>query len=106
MEPLSLEDLDEIDLLLTELKISQGKGNLIICTVASPAYRENVIEVIKERFPARIMAVENGDRLISDLRSIRPLEKDSEGFFLRCLAKIFWTLETTSASFFTEGFQV
>ena len=40
MEPISLEDLDEVDLLLTELKISQGKGNLILCTVASPAYRE------------------------------------------------------------------
>ena len=76
MEPLSLEDLDEVDLLLTELKISQGKGNLILCTVASPAYREKVIEVIKARFPARILPVENGDLLISDLRSIKPKEEE------------------------------
>ena len=54
MEPISLEDLDEVDLLLTELEISQGKGNLILCTVASPAYREKVIEVIKARFPCRV----------------------------------------------------
>ncbi len=74
MEPLSLGDLDEIDLLLTELRISQGKGNLILCTVASPAYREKVLGVIKDRFPARILSVENGDRLISDLRSIKPKE--------------------------------
>ena len=42
MEPLSLGDLDEVDLLLTELEISQGKGNLILCTVASPAYNVGV----------------------------------------------------------------
>jgi hypothetical protein len=77
MEPLSLvEDLDEIDLLLTELKISQGKGNLILCTVASPAYREKVIEVIKTRFPARIMAIEDGDHLISDLRTLQPKKEE------------------------------
>ena len=76
MEPLSLEDLDEVDLLLTELEISQGKGNLILCTVASPAYRDLVIEAIARRFPARVMAVESGDALISDLRSIKPDEKE------------------------------
>lgn len=76
MEPLSLEDLDEVDLLLTELKISQGNGNLILCTVASPAYRERIIEVIKARFPARILSVENGDSLISDLRSIKPKREE------------------------------
>ena len=76
MEPLSLEDLDEVDLLLTELKISQGKGNLILCTVASPAYREKVIKVIGARFPARILSVENGDRLISDLRSLLPKKEE------------------------------
>ena len=60
MEPISLEDLDEVDLLLTELEISQGKRNLILCVVASPAYREKVIEVIKARFSTRIPPVENG----------------------------------------------
>jgi hypothetical protein len=76
METVALEDLDEVDLLLTELEISQGKGNLILCTVASPAYRDHVIEAIARRFPVRVMAVESGDALISDLRSIKPDEKE------------------------------
>ncbi len=75
MDQVALEDLDEIDLLLTELKISQGRGNLILCTIASPAYREKVIRAIKERFSARIIPVDNGDRLISDLRSQRAKEE-------------------------------
>jgi tetratricopeptide (TPR) repeat protein len=85
MEQISLKDIDEVDLLLTELEISQGKGNLILCIVASPAYRERVIEVIKERFPARIQPVETGDNLISDLRSIQPKEGEI----------LIWTLPET-----------
>ena len=84
METVALEDLDEVDLMLTELEISQGKGNLILCTVASPAYRDRVIEAIKRRFPVQVMAVENGDALIWDLRSIKPDEKT-----------LIWTLPET-----------
>jgi hypothetical protein len=51
MWSISREDLDEVDLLLTELEISQGRGNLVLCIVASPAYREKVIEAVKARFP-------------------------------------------------------
>ncbi|OPY51795.1 MAG: photosystem I assembly protein Ycf3 [Methanosaeta sp. PtaU1.Bin112] len=72
MESISLEDLDEIDLLLTELDISQGRGNLVLCIVASPAYRKKVIEAVKTRFPCRVKAVEKGDELISELRSVKP----------------------------------
>ena len=85
METVALEDLDEVDLLLTELEISRGKGNLILCTVASPAYRDHVIEAIARRFPVRVMAVESGDALISDLRSIKPNEKEV----------LIWTLPET-----------
>ena len=76
MEPFFLEDLDEVDLILTELEISQGKGKLILCTVASPAYRDRVIQAIKRRFPIRVMAIENGDKLIYDLRSLKPDDKE------------------------------
>ena len=76
MEPISLEDLDEVDLLLTGLEISQGKGNLVLCIIASPAYREKVIEVIKARYPTRVLAVETGDKLISDLRNLKAAKKD------------------------------
>ena len=75
MESISLEDLDEVDLLLTELEISQGRRNLILCIVASPAYREKVIEVIKARFPCRVQAVEKGDNLISDLQKCSGRER-------------------------------
>lgn len=85
MESISLEDLDEIDLLLTELEISQGKGNLVLCIVASPAYREIVIEAVKARFPSRVTAIEKGDSLISDLRNAKP--KDGE--------ILIWTLPET-----------
>jgi tetratricopeptide (TPR) repeat protein len=76
METVALEDLDEVELLLTELEISRGKGNIILCTIASPAYRDRVIEAIAMRFPVRIMKIEKGDALISDLRSIKRDEKE------------------------------
>lgn len=72
MDSISLGDLDEVDLLLTELGISQGRRNLILCIVAFPAYRGRIIEAIKARFPCRVKAVETGDELISDLRSVKP----------------------------------
>lgn len=71
MEPVSLEDLDEVDLLLTELEISRDRGNLILCSVAAPAYRDKVIAVVSARFPSRVLAVETGDKLISDLRNAK-----------------------------------
>lgn len=71
MESISLDDLDEVDLLLTELEISRGRGNLIICSVASPAYRDKVIAAVEARFPCRVKAVETGDKLISDLRNAK-----------------------------------
>jgi len=70
MEQISLKDLDEVDILLTELEVSQGHGNLILCFVASPAYRDRIVEAIKSRFPVQIQAVEKGDDLIHDLREI------------------------------------
>jgi tetratricopeptide (TPR) repeat protein len=72
MDKISLEDLDEVDLLLTELEISKGRGNLVLCIIASRAYREKVIEAVKTRFPTRILPVEKGDNLILDLRNIKP----------------------------------
>ena len=71
MEPVSLEDLDEVDLLLTELEISRDRGNLILCSVASPAYRDRVIAAVAARFSSRVLAVEKGDILISDLRNAK-----------------------------------
>ena len=71
MESVSLEDLEEVDLLLTGLEISRGRGNLILCSVASPAYRDKVIAAVAARFPIRVLAVERGDKLITDLRNAK-----------------------------------
>ncbi|OQB20080.1 MAG: photosystem I assembly protein Ycf3 [Euryarchaeota archaeon ADurb.Bin190] len=71
MESVSLEDLEEVDLLLTGLEISRGRGNLILCSVASPAYRDKVIAAVAAHFSSRVLPVERGDKLISDLRNAR-----------------------------------
>jgi tetratricopeptide (TPR) repeat protein len=76
MDSISLDDQDEVDLLLTELEISLGRRNLILCIVASPAYREKVIEVIKARFSAKVRAVEKGDNLIFDLRNAQAKKEE------------------------------
>ena len=76
MESVSLGDLEEVDLLLTGLEISRGRGNLILCSVASPAYRDKVIAAIEARFPCKVRAVENGDKLISDLRGLEAEKRE------------------------------
>ncbi len=85
MDSISLDDQDEVDLLLTELEISQGRRNLILCIVASPAYREKVIQVIKARFPCKVRAVEKGDNLIFDLRNAQAKKEEI----------LIWTLPET-----------
>jgi len=71
MESVSLGDLEEVDLLLTGLEISRGRGNLILCSVVSPAYRDKVIAATEARFPCKVLPVEKGDKLISDLRNAK-----------------------------------
>ena len=68
MAQISIDDLDEVELLLTELEISKGKGNLVICVVASPAYRSKIIQLIQDRFSTKITQIEDGDTLIYDLK--------------------------------------
>lgn len=68
MAQISIDDLDEVELMLTELEISKGKGNLVICVVASPAYRAKVIQLIQDRFSTKITQIEDGNTLIYDLK--------------------------------------
>jgi tetratricopeptide (TPR) repeat protein len=80
-EPEDLEkikDLEEIESILTELRLSKGKGNLILCTVISPAYRGMVIQVIKKRFSSKVLSIEYGDQLISTLRKEISTLKEEE----------------------------
>lgn len=71
VESLLLEDLDEIEVILSELKLSRGRGNLIICIVSSPAYREKVIQFLCNRFSSRVLQVNEGNQLISALKELK-----------------------------------
>ena len=76
MAQISIDDLDEVELLLTELEISKGNGNLVICVVASPAYRSKIIQLIQDRFSCKIMQIEDGNTLIFDLKGKKPESVD------------------------------
>ena len=68
MEGSGIEDVEEIDTIIAELEISRGTGNLILCVVNSPAYRESVIQVLTARFSSKVIYVERGDQIISILK--------------------------------------
>ncbi len=69
MEESVMEDVDEIDTIITELEISKGRGNLILCVVNSPAYRERIIKSLRGRFLSEVIYVENGEQIIRTLKS-------------------------------------
>ena len=76
MEQISLDDLDEAETLLAELKISLGHGNLILCIVSSPAYRNEVIQLLRSRFRIEVLEFNEGDLLVSSLREQASREED------------------------------
>lgn len=100
MESVSLEDLEEVDLLLTWAEISRGRGNLILCSVASPAYRDKVIAAVAAHFSSRVLPVER-ETSSSPTCGMRGQRKKrfSSGRFLRGSAMIFWMRSTTFESF-------
>jgi tetratricopeptide (TPR) repeat protein len=74
MEESLTEDVEEIDTIIAELEISKDKGNLILCVVNSPAYRERIIQTLRGRFLSKVIHVENGKQIIHNLKS-----KDFDG---------------------------
>ena len=74
MEESLMEDVEEIDTIIAELEISKGKGNLILCVVNSPAYRDRIIQTLRGRFLSKVIHVENGEQIIRTLKS-----KDYDG---------------------------
>ena len=74
MEESVIEDVEEIDTIIAELEISKGKGNLILCVVNSPAYRDRIIRTLRWRFLSKAIYVEKGEQIIHNLKS-----KDFEG---------------------------
>ena len=69
MEESLMEGVDEIDTIIAELEISKGKGNLILCVVNSPAYRDRIIQTLSRRFLSEVIFVENGEQIIRTLKS-------------------------------------
>nr|QNO55820.1 photosystem I assembly protein Ycf3 [Methanosarcinales archaeon ANME-1 ERB7] len=68
MEESLMEDLEEIDTIIAELEISKGKGNLILCVVNSPAYRDKIIQTLRGRFSSEVILVEKGEQIIRILK--------------------------------------
>jgi len=69
MEESVIEDVEEIDTIIAELEISKGKGNLILCVVNSPVYRDRIIQTLSRRFLSEVIYVENGEQIIRTLKS-------------------------------------
>lgn len=63
-----IEDVEEIDTLIAELEISKGKGNLILCVVNSPLYRDRIIKALEWRFSSKVVNVKNGEQIIDILK--------------------------------------
>ncbi len=69
MEGSIIEDIEEIDTIIAELEISKGRGNLILCVVNSPAYRDRIIQTFQGRFSSKVIYVEIGEQIIRNLKS-------------------------------------
>ena len=69
MEESVIEDVEEIDTIIAELEISKGKGNLILCVVNYPVYRDRIIQTLSRRFLSEVIYVENGEQIIHNLKS-------------------------------------
>jgi tetratricopeptide (TPR) repeat protein len=68
MEESLMEDVEEIDTIIAELEISKGKGNLILCVVNSPAYRDRIIQTLRRRFLSKVIPAEKGELIIRILK--------------------------------------
>ncbi len=68
MEESLMEDVEEIDTIIAELEISKGKGNLILCVVNSPAYRDRIIQTLRRRFLSKVILAEKGEEIIRILK--------------------------------------
>jgi tetratricopeptide (TPR) repeat protein len=68
MEESVIDDLEETDTIIAELEISKGKGNLILCVVNSPVYRDKIIQTLRGRFLSEVIYAEKGEQIIRNLK--------------------------------------
>lgn len=65
---MSIKIKDDIANLLAELDLSTGKGNLIICSVSSLAYRDCVVKYLSNIFHITLLSLNFKDELIDHIR--------------------------------------
>lgn len=109
-------DIEEIDTIITEIEISKGKGNLLLCVVNSPAYRNKIIQILKRRFLLKENLVTNGNQIISTLKIrdfdkaelliwIMPEKPDEDIFIaLNNFRELFYEVKIPNLVFYTRSF--
>jgi tetratricopeptide (TPR) repeat protein len=116
MEEEIVEDIDEIDTLIAELEISIGKGNILLCVVNSPLYRDRIIRTLRGRFSSKIITVVNGEQIISILKTkdfnvveviiwIMPEESNEDMLnTLNNFRELFYEKKVPNVIFFNQAF--
>ena len=69
LEEARAEDLEEIDTIIAELEVSKERGNLILCVVNAPAYRDGIIRALSRRFKSIVINVNQSEDVIRSLKS-------------------------------------
>lgn len=63
--------MKDLDTLKTELEISRGKGDIIICLVSTPLVMDEIIETLSHSFLLKRIEVRNGEDIIRNLREAK-----------------------------------
>ncbi len=71
-----LKSIEEIDTIVTELEISKGRGNIILCVVNSILYREKIINLLRSHFNVEVIKIKNGNQIIEILKN--EIERDAD----------------------------
>lgn len=116
MEEGIIEDVEELDTVIAELEISKGKGNLILCVVNSPLYRDRIIQTLEGRFKQKIIDVKKGEQIINILKRkdfdgadvlmwIMPEEADEDILnTLNNYRELFYESKIPNVVFYNQGF--
>ncbi len=65
---------DKLRPLVIEIKISQGHGNILICSVDPPSLTDEIIQFLKEKFKAKVFNVRTPEDILKNLSDVSPDE--------------------------------
>ncbi|MGC1122220.1 MAG: tetratricopeptide repeat protein [Candidatus Methanofastidiosia archaeon] len=63
--------MKDLNTLKTELEISRGKGDIIICLVSTPLTMDGIIETMSQSFLLKKIEVKSGDDIIRNLKEAK-----------------------------------